>query len=131
MSKENGSVDRLSPMNFDEEDIAIPVRIRGETYELREASGEAGCNFRNEIARRVTLGPEGKPQRIGNLADVEPKLISACLFDKDGKNVPEKTVRSWPNRIQKALFKRIQEISDLDEDAEDPAKNEPADTTDG
>lgn len=84
-------------------------------YFLKEASGDAATKFANARLNCVKLGPDGKPQTVRGIADVEPLLVSLCLFDSNGKNVPEATVRSWPYRIQKALFDRAKEMSHLDD----------------
>ncbi len=122
----------MEEMNFDLEVVSIPVTIGGEKYELREASGDAACKWRNAILSKAKLGPDGKPQTVGSIADTEPLLVSLCLFNESGKNVSLSVVRSWPARIQKALFNKIKDISDLDEDEQsEPVKNEQEATQDG
>lgn len=121
------------------ETITIPVRIKDKDgvvreYELREATGDIACRWRNAIFARTELGPNGKPKSLGNIADTEPILVSLCLFDtKTNNNVSVQTVRSWPSKIQKSLFEKIKEISDLEDDevTNDDVKNEQTDTTDG
>jgi len=92
-----------------------PVKLSGKDYYLREASGDAATKFANARLNCIKLGPDGKPQTVRGIADVEPLLVSLCLFDESGKNVPEATVRSWPARVQKALFERAKEMSRLDD----------------
>lgn len=119
--------------------IVIPVKLKdkdGELkdYELREANGDVACRWRNAILQRTTLGPDGKPSSLGAIADTEPILVSLCLFEAGtNRNVPVGTIRQWPSKVQKALFEKAKEISELDDDEEvkKKAKNEPTDTTDG
>ncbi len=133
--------------------IEIPATIGDKSYVLREATGNVACRYRNALLACTQLGPEGKPSKITGMADVEPLLVSLCMFEDGTKPVPQATVRAWPNRIVKSLFDRVKEISDLDEDdsleglkkerqtlderiakleaAEDKAKNSPSNTTDG
>ena len=92
-----------------------PVKLSGKDYSLREASGDAATKFANARLNCIKLGPDGKPQTVRGIADVEPLLVSLCLFDETGKNVPEATVRSWPARVQKVLFERAKEMSHLDD----------------
>lgn len=41
-------------------------------------------------------------------------LLSKTLYDKDtGKLVDEKTIQSWPSRIQKVLYEKSEELSAL------------------
>lgn len=116
---------------FDDlEPICVPVRVGPKDYILREASGDAACKWRNAITR-VTRMQDGKVSSVGDIADTEPLLISLCLFeiqrDKDGKPssdppvadpkrpVSEKVIRTWPHRVQRALFDKARAISELEE----------------
>ncbi len=114
-------------MNFDLTPITVPVTIGGKKYVLKEASGDAAVKYRNCLLKATKLGPEGKPSSIDGMADAEPLLVSLCLFqiatsvNKLGDAVtaelpvPIHVVRGWKNQVQKGLFARIKEISDLDE----------------
>lgn len=105
-------------LNFDASALEIPVTVGKDKYILREASGDAACNYRNKItscAKRV-----GEETVIdGPIADAEPMLVSECLFrvDEEGKafsfHVDTATVREWPHRIVEVLFDKIQEISPI------------------
>lgn len=110
-------------MNFDDPTLReVPVKIGDKRFVLREASGDAACKWRNSILKATKL-VDGKPASMDGLADGEPYLVSLCLFElnADGlelRPVPLHVVRSWPARVQKALFERVKSMSDLD-DAED------------
>jgi hypothetical protein len=110
----------MSEMKFDSlTPIEVAVEIEGKAYTLREASGDAACKYRNAQLERVEMGPEGKPSRFHGLADLEPLLVSLCLFnDENGKQVNINTIRSWPSRILKPLFDKAKEISELGEEEE-------------
>lgn len=147
--------EELKPLDFsDLTPYEEKVPILGKVYTLREASGQAGTRYRNKMLESMRLGPEGKPQSINGMSDAEPLLVSLCLFDEAGvRPVPIQTITSWPDRIQKALAKRIKEVSELDEPdtvenlekqmeelqkkldkarvAEDARKNSSGDTMDG
>lgn len=99
--------------------IELPVRINGKSYTLREATGDAACKYRNEMLKCTTLGPDGKPSTIRNMADVEPLLISLCLFDDKNRMVHHSIIRSWPNRVQNKLYETAKRISELDESTEE------------
>jgi len=124
-------------LNFDDlTPIEIPVRIQGKNYVLREASGDAACRYRNAVLACAQLTPEGKAVSVRNLADVEPLLVSLCLFDEKGNPVSVNQVRKWPARVVKALYEKAKEISDLDLEEpqnkkENPTANEQEDTTVG
>lgn len=115
-----------SVMKFDLEPHVEPVTIGGVDYFLKEASGDAACKWKNTIMKSTKIGPDGKPVGIDGLADSEPILVSLCLVeaDKDGspskRHVSVSTIRSWPARIQTALFEKAKEISGLnDEETEE------------
>lgn len=131
-------VDSSGVLEFDITRTVIPIKIKTKNgideYELKEATGDAACRWRNSILSKTKLGPEGKPQTIVDLADSEPVLVALCLYPKGSdKNINTALVRSWPARVQKALFAKAKEISDVDEDDEDKesAKNEQGSTQAG
>ena len=114
-------------LNFDDlETVTLPVAVAGKKYTLREASGEAAAKYRNVMLEGTTLGPDGKPVSIRGLADAEALLVSLCLFAEDGRNVHLAIVKAWPNRIVKKLYDTAVQVSDLGEDEEATAKNEPS-----
>ncbi len=95
--------------------IEEKVFVGGEEYLLRETSGDAAVKYDN--ARLFCYEyRNGELIRVNNLANLEPLLVSLCLFMVDGKtNVSEVTVRAWPARVQKALYDRAREISGMNE----------------
>lgn len=119
----------VEELNFDDISLKeIPVSIERKKYVLREATGDTACRYRNAVLHCTELGPEGSPATIKGLADVEPFLVSLCLFetclDERGnptseRSVPVSVIRKWPSRVQKALFERAKEISELSEEEED------------
>ena len=105
------------PMVF--EDLArieVPVTVGSQQYVLREANGDTACKFQNARVARYEYNDEGKLVRLRDTADLEPFLVSLCLFMQDGVTpVSEVTIRSWPGKIQGKLYDRAKEISGLDE----------------
>ena len=118
-------------LNFDTTPTRLPVKIDGVEYTLQEANGKAACIYRNTMLKCSKLGPSGKVSSVEGLADVEPLLVSLCLFDSANNPVSLEKVLSWPSRIIKPLFENAKQISELEEEDEDKAKNEQSDTTDG
>lgn len=122
MSDNNGNgfidLDDLAP-------IAVKYRIGGKQYVLREASADAAVQYRNAITRASRLTEDGKVATVEGLHDAEPLLVSLCLYQakEDGTDtnvrVPIDTIRKWTNRIQRTLFDKIMEISDLNEQSEE------------
>jgi hypothetical protein len=116
MSLEVMDFDSLTPNE-------VQVKKDGKSYILREASSDAVCRWRNAILKTTKYGPEGKPEHIDGLHDADPLLVALCLVEEvtlpNGaiarQPVSVATVRSWPYRMQKALYDRAKEISDLNE----------------
>lgn len=100
----------------------ISVRIGTNDYILREATGDVACKYRNAMMRSTKLNAEGQPAYVDGFADIEPLLISMCLFQilKEGeatKRIPVSlaNVRLLPCRVQKALYAKAVDISELAE----------------
>ena len=109
----------MTELRFDDiTPIEELVTIGENKYTLRETSGDAAIKYDNA---KMTCYHyvEGKLSSVKNLSETEPLLVSLCLFDSEGKNVPEATIRSWPNRIQTAIYERAKEISGLNAPPED------------
>ena len=91
------------------------VHIGGADYVLRETSGDAAVKYDNARIEGYEY-KDGRLIRVHNLANLDPLLVSLCLFEGDGKTpVPELTIRSWPARVQRALCERAREISRMNE----------------
>lgn len=119
---------QLEAMDFDDlKPIEVSVKVKGKRYVLRQASAEAKAQFDNAKLRATKL-EDGKLVSLAGMADVEPLLVSLCLFnaDTDGrlpltadgdpdltKLVPLKTVKLWDARIVADLFDRSKAISGL------------------
>lgn len=112
----------MSELDFgDLTPIELHVRIGGQPYLLREASGEAACKFENARLERTQFSAEGKVCGLKGMSDIEPLLVSLCLFQQQKllndtlwRPVAEATIRTWPNRVVDRLFKKCKEISGLD-----------------
>lgn len=106
--------------------IEVPVKnLFGKNYVLREASGDVACRFQNKRAKCMRFGTDGKTASIDNIADVDPELLSMCLFGENDKtpNLYDKpvslpTIRAWPSRIVKKLVEKAKEISELEDTEE-------------
>jgi len=113
----------------DLEPIQLPVRVMGKPYVLVEADEDAAVKYRNASMKAARLD-DGKIVGFDKVGDVEPLLVSLCLYyaGHDGKApldalgdfdrtklVPLKKVLMWPARIVKPLFDRVKDISQLEE----------------
>lgn len=87
------------------------------TYTLREANGKAAKEHRNAIMASTQFGPDGKVTGLKDLASVEAKFVAACLWDEKERNPAVQLIESWPARVQKQLYEKAKELSDLGEDS--------------
>jgi hypothetical protein len=94
----------------------IPVvGPKGEQYTLREANGKAATDHRNAVMASTQFGPDGKVTGIKDLASVEAKFVAACLWDTQSRNPSVQLVQSWPARVQKQLYEKAKELSNMDD----------------
>lgn len=116
----------MAKSNFDFSNDPVneePVKIRDKDgtvrqYVLREASGGAATRYRNAALSCHLYNDEGRLVGFKDLASVEPLLVSLCIFevtDKGEVPVLKAVVESWPNHVQKQLFERALEMSDIKE----------------
>jgi len=107
--------------SFDFSDLNIQeIHVTGpdkKQYILREANGKAATDHRNAIMASTQFGPDGKVSGIKNLASVEAVFVAACLWDEKGKNPPVSTIQSWPARVQKQLYEKAKDLSDMNDES--------------
>ena len=106
------------PLDFgDIQPVEVPVNVGEKHYVLKEASGAAAVSYRNAMLRCTTLGADGRATKVDGMAETEPYLVSLCLFTTDNPSRPVhiNVIKSWPSRVQRRLFEKAKEISDLDE----------------
>ena len=93
-------------------------------YILHEASEAAAVEFNRARMSGVEIfhpgdGEERTVKSLQGAADVEPLLVSHCVFmvNPDGSEAPVslQTIKTWPSRIVRNLFQRAKEMSGLDE----------------
>jgi hypothetical protein len=108
----------IEEMNFDDlAPIEIPTSIGGKKYVLREASGGAAVRYRSASARCLRMN-DGKLSAMEGIGELEPLLISMCLFEVTERgsvsmDTPQgrTLINSWPSRVHRALYEKAKEIS--------------------
>ena len=96
--------------------IEIPVIVGNQKYILREANGDTAVKFQNARLAKHEYNEEGRLVRLKDTADLEPFLVSMCLFKEDDNTpVSEDTLRNWPSHISSKLFDTAKKISHIDE----------------
>lgn len=111
--------------DFDFSDFAIQsVEITapdGKKYTLREADGAAARRFNNAKTNRIKF-TGGKPSAFEDIGDLEPLLVSMCLFDSKNKPVHQSIIEGWPSKVVRRLFDKCKEMSELDDKVESPVE---------
>jgi len=98
--------------------IELPVQIGSGNYILREASGDVTARFKNALLKGTRFGASGKPESVGNVADLDFLLLEGCLRTENDKPVSMALLRSWPHRVTEKLVERCKKISRMDEGAD-------------
>lgn len=96
-------------------------------FVLREATQGAILKYQEAnlgLFQRVVDNDDGtttvRQVKVGRSTDA--LLVSLCLFEEDsGEQVLLKTVQGWPARIQRQLFEKAEDISDLDDEGALPS----------
>lgn len=111
-------------MDFDFNDLSVrevPFKYNGKDYVMREASEAASVAYRNATLRAAKM-EDGKVRGMDGLADGEPILVAACVFERyqAGNETRERPVllaevNRWPARVVKPLYEKIKEISELED----------------
>lgn len=103
-------------MKFDLTPREEKVTIGENEYTIREASVDACDRYLDAVAACYEYGENGAIKNIKGLPATASLLLSLCMTNGDGQAVDQKTVKSWPRRIQQVLFKKAKEICDVDRD---------------
>jgi hypothetical protein len=109
-------------LDFSEEEnlfISIPVKIPGDSteYTLKTFNGADATKFHNAQAKTIRFDSAGNPVGFNDrIADIEPLLISLCLWDDKGRKVSVSKIGSWPFPIQRKLYKTAQQINQIAEE---------------
>lgn len=119
-----------SVLKYDLERATVPVELKDPktgtvlNYTLQELDGLERDQYLNELANRMKVGKDGKPQGIRDFKDLQAKLVSRSLVNEKGENVLVAVIQKWPVHVQKGLFDTAQKLSALEEASEKDAKNE-------
>ena len=89
----------------------------GKHYTLREASGKTAKDHRNGLlaSTQFAQNDDGSYKAIGlsETASLESKFVAGCLWNESGKNPSYITVEGWPDRVQRKLYRKAKEISEV------------------
>jgi catechol-2,3-dioxygenase len=116
--------------------IEIPFTVNGKRYFLVEAGSEASAKYLDAIVANTRI-EDGKPVGLKGFASHQLSFLAACIYLSDDKGnrtellVDRPTVYSWPARVTKQLFEKLEAISEVAKIDEERVGNAPSGTTDG
>lgn len=109
-------------MDFDFSNLGnepIPVKVGDASYFLCEATAGAAKAYINARSSTLVLSTDGAVHGVRSIGDLEPLIVSLCLFHDDngqvGKAVSLKDIEQLPYRIIHALAEKAREISGFEE----------------
>jgi hypothetical protein len=119
----------------------VPVKLGGDDYVLVEATAEEAKAWRANNMQSLQMEETGKGKNRksksafnSRIADSHILLVSLCLRKIEGGvrlRVPADKIRTWRNPVVEELFKRAQQISELDEEDDDESDEDHAKNSSG
>jgi hypothetical protein len=106
------------PYVWDEEQEPVPFFVRDkrskvvERFEVREMGEEDLQKWAKEIARRQTVGADGRVKKV-EFKGMMGFLICLCVYGEDGNPVPEAKVARWGTRLKAETFAKCEEVNGL------------------
>ena len=122
----------METLNFNLTIRKIPVELTDSSgeiikYTLTELDGKARGDYITFTADRTETYKDKKGETQGRLTDfaaLQTELLSISLIDEKGKKAPYENINKWPSSVCSALYNKARDISGLDDEAKDNAKND-------
>lgn len=92
-------------------------------YAIKEMTGAQRDEYFNKTAQRTTRDANGEVIGMKDYKGLYSTLLSFCVYDADGKPIPESKIQEWPDTAQKALFEIARDLNGLKGDKGDDEKN--------
>lgn len=109
----------MSHLRFESLDPqVIDVEAGNRVFQLREATAQTACDYQNAVTSCTVYNDKGVRCGVRGLADADLLLVSQCLVElKDGgyHAVSIDEIKSWPDRVKDALFRRICQMSNINQ----------------
>jgi hypothetical protein len=93
-------------------------------YSVKEMNGAQRDEYFNKTASRTTRDASGEVVGMKDYKGLYSTLLSFCLYDADGKAIPESQIQEWPDTAQKALFEVARDLNGLNAKQGDDSKND-------
>lgn len=118
----------MNPLKFNLKSSSVPVTLTDAegkelVMDMREMNAYNRDLYLDQLATRLRLDAQGNPAGVKKFDGMQASLLSLCLFDADGKKVPEAEIQKWPASVVSQLFEAAQEMNLLTKAAGDASKN--------
>ena len=108
----------------------VPVKITDvndveKSFTLRELDGRSKGIFLDDFTSRAVKDSNGKATKeLKTVKGFQEGLITLCLVDELGKQVPTEEIEKYPTGVIDSLFEAAQELSGLSKEAAKKAEAE-------
>jgi hypothetical protein len=82
-------------------------------YAVKEMTGAQRDEYLNKITAKANRDAKGEVVGMKDYKGLYSTLLSFCVYDTDGKPIPESKIQEWPDTAQKALFDIATELNGL------------------
>lgn len=102
----------------------VPVEIGDKTYTLTEPSSAVSSRFKEAMAK-CSKNVKGNTviSNAEGMVTANMELVSQCLRDPEGKNVPAQEIREWPSSMVEAILGETLALCGFIERDEEDLKN--------
>jgi hypothetical protein len=128
MSEKNGALFEAIDLSQLDDDVVVPVTIRGEEFELRPPRGTALVKQRNAMLAKTKVDATTSKVDL-QIQSTDHILIGECLFRKGAKDpVGGEWILAQHGKVMQTLWQRMQDLgwTKLAGDAESKKPQEPA-----
>lgn len=82
-------------------------------YSVKEMTGAQRDEYLNKVTQKTTRDANGEVVGMKDYKGLYSNLLSLCLYDADGKPIPESKIQEWPDTAQKVLFDIATDLNGL------------------
>lgn len=106
----------------------VPVSIESEDGKIvemtiSEMDAASRDKYLDQMSDRMNFDAKGQPAGIKKFAGLQSELLIKCLKRKDGKELTEEEIQTWPASVVQELYTEAQELNHLERGEEEVPKN--------
>lgn len=85
---------------------------------VKEMTGAQRDEYFNRAATKAKTDDKGEVVGMRDYKGLFSSLLAFCVYDADGKLVPEKDIQEWPDSAQRELHRIAKELNGLEKPAD-------------